>query len=418
MAMQATTFDLPRLARKVTTVLFLAQALGSGGFITMSAVNSIAGANLSGQAALAGVPSATYQFGAAFAALCWGYLMDRLGRRGVLVAGLTLGVLGAGIAGGAVIVRSFGLFLAGSLLMGVASGALQLGRFAAAEVHLPVERGRAIANVVMGGTAGAILGPLLVGPAGQLAQRAGQDELSGPYAAALALFVGAVVVIAAGLRPDPRDLARELARRHGQAMPVQGAARPVAAILAQPPVIVAIAAMVVGQVVMGMLMVITSLHMRGHNHSLAAVSFVISSHTFGMFAFSILSGRLTDRWGRVPVILLGIATLVLAALTAPLSPQVVPLAVALFLLGLGWNLCYVGGSSLLADQLAVAERARVQGLNDLFIGLASAFGSVSSGIIFAAVGYGAMGVISALAALVPLAPLLWWQAARRRLATS
>ncbi|MBI2247983.1 MAG: MFS transporter, partial [Armatimonadetes bacterium] len=105
--------------------------------------------------------------------------------------------------------------------------------------------------------------------------------------------------------------------------------------------------------------------------------------------------------------------LILATLIAPLSPQVVPLSVALFLLGLGWNFCYVAGSTLLADQLSPAERARTQGFNDLLIGMASAAGSLGSGIVFAAIGYGAMGMVGAAAALIPLSTTAWWQARRR-----
>src|SRR2546422_593448 len=102
-----------------------------------------------------------------------------------------------------------------------------------------------------------------------------------------------------------------------------------------------------------------------------------------MYGFSVVSGQLADGWGRGPVVMAGATVLILACLAATLSPQVLPLTVALFLLGLGWNLCYVGGSSLLADQLSPAERARTQGFNDLLIGLASAAGSPRSGSGFA-----------------------------------
>jgi MFS family permease len=166
--------------------------------------------------------------------------------------------------------------------------------------------------------------------------------------------------------------------------------------------------MVLGQMVMVLVMVITSLHMRGHNHGLADISVVISSHTFGMYAFSIVSGRLADRWGRGPVILFGSATLVIACLAATISPDVLPLGVALFLLGLGWNFCYVGGSTLLADQLSPVERARTQGTNDLLVGLASATGSLSSGFIFAALGYNVMAYVSAVFAVIPLVVAWGW----------
>jgi len=105
---------------------------------------------------------------------------------------------------------------------------------------------------------------------------------------------------------------------------------------------------------------------------LGDISIVISAHTFGMYAFSIVSGQLADRWGRGPVIIIGSVSLILACLGATISPDVLPLGAALFLLGLGWNFCYVGGSTLLADQLTPVERARTQGFNDLLVGLAGA----------------------------------------------
>jgi MFS family permease len=153
--------------------------------------------------------------------------------------------------------------------------------------------------------------------------------------------------------------------------------------------------------------------MKGHQHPLTAISLTIASHTFGMYAFSLVSGRLADQWGRGPVIIIGAGTLILACLAAPISPEVLPISVALFLLGLGWNFCYVGGSSLLADQLSPTERARMQGINDLLISLMSAAGSLGSGVIFAKAGYGAMGLIGAMTALVPLVLTLLWQRGQR-----
>ncbi|MGE5375626.1 MAG: MFS transporter, partial [Bacteroidota bacterium] len=129
---------------------------------------------------------------------------------------------------------------------------------------------------------------------------------------------------------------------------------------------------------------------------------VISGHTFGMYAPSLFSGWLLDKWGRGRMILFGSATLLLACITAPLSPDVVPLGIALFLLGVGWNFCFVGGSTLLSDQLSPIERSRTQGTGDMLVGLASAFISLSSGFIFAATGYTMVAVIGGLLSLAPL----------------
>jgi MFS family permease len=402
--------DLSKLARKITWVLFANQSLASAGFIASATINSIIGAKLGGSAAFAGVPSAVYLLGSAFAASAWGYIMDRIGRRNGIVSGLIIGVVGNALVLFAIGISSFPLFLIGMVLMGIANAAVTLGRFAAAEVNPPEKRGAAISNVVLGGTFGAIVGPLLIGPMGNFVRAWGMDELAGAYIATLVLFAISSIVVFAGLRPDPRDLGKQVAEQYPDPASISliGEARPIFEILRQPAALVAVIAMSLGQVVMVAIMVITSLHMRDHQHNLRDISAVISSHTFGMFAFSVFSGRLADKWGRGPVILTGASTLLLACITAPLSPNVLPLAVALFLLGLGWNFCFVGGSTLLADQLSPLERSRTQGANDLLVGLASAIGSLGSGFVFAASSYTMIAVIAGVLALIPfLMSLLW-----------
>jgi MFS family permease len=111
--------------------------------------------------------------------------------------------------------------------------------------------------------------------------------------------------------------------------------------------------------------------------------------------------------------------LLLACITAPLSPNVLPLAVALFLLGLGWNFCFVGGSALLSDQLSPAERGSTQGTNDLLVGLASATGSLGSGFLFAASNFTVIAIVAGVISLVPLGmSLLWMRKTRTAVVTA
>jgi MFS family permease len=388
-------------ARRLTFVLFGAQSLGSAGFLAASTVGAIVGASLSGRASWAGVPSGVYQGGSALAAYMWGRAMERHGRRPTLAAGLTVGFVGASLACAAVTLRTLPLFLFGLLCMGMANAALQLGRYVAAEIHPPAERARAIGRVVTGGTVGAIIGPLLVGPSASLAARLRLTDLSGPYSASALLFAAAALLIAMGLRPEPRELARLVAAAHG---PAGGAvvARGTAELLRDPQVVAAVLSLVAAQAVMVMVMVITSLHMTHHDHALSSVSFVIALHVVGMYAFSLVSGRIADRWGRPAAVALGAVVLLVSCALAPLSPRVLPLAGALFALGLGWNLCYVGGSAWLSDRLTTEERARTQGATDTLVGLTAAVASLGSGIVFAAVGYGVMAAVGAAVALLPL----------------
>lgn len=400
--------DLESIARKITAVLFAQQSLASAGFIAAATLNSIVGKELSQNPSWAGVPTAIYLLAGAFSAFMWGYVYDAIGRRRGLVTGLSAGVIGSSVTFYSIAIHSFPLFLGGMILMGIANSAVQLGRFAAAEVNKPEHRGKAISNVVIGGTVGSVIGPFVAGPAGNLVGSWGIDELAGAYLVAAVLFVIGAIVVFFGLRPDPREIGKLVAEKFPETLIKHKHVRGLLEIFRQPAALVALSSMVLGQMVMVLVMVITSLHMRGHDHELTDISAVIASHTFGMYAFSIISGRLADKWGRGIVILIGSSTLVVACIAATISPDVLPLGVALFLLGLGWNFCFVGGSTLLADQLSPAERARTQGFNDLLVGLASAFGSLESGFIFASLGYNMMAYVSAAVALIPLLVVAVW----------
>lgn len=384
--------------QRIKWVLFVTQAFGSAGFLVASTVTPIVGADLARRAAWAGVPTACYWAGGAIFASVWGRLMDPIGRRRTLSLGLTTGVIGASVAAGAIALRSFLGFVLGLVLMGAANAAMQLGRFVAGEVHEPASRGRAIATVVMGGTVGAVLGPVLVAPMSDLAQSLGGPGLAGPYAASAAFFVAGAAVVAALLFPEPRDIAARHATTSGPTTP----ARDLGAIVADRRIWTTMLAMVAGQAIMTMLMVITSLEMSHRDHGLQAISGVMSAHVLGMFGFSLISGRLADRWGRGRLIAAGGLLLVASGIIASRAIAVLPLGAALWLLGLGWNFVYVGGSTMLSDQLSPAERARVQGLNDSLVTGTAAFGSIVSGVVFSLVGYGVMGVVCAVAGLVPL----------------
>jgi len=393
--------DFNRIARKITFVLFAAQSLASAGFIAAATINPILGAKLASHRSLATVPAAAYLLSSAFAAPLWGVLMDRIGRRNSITLGLLIGIVGNILVLMAIQAASFLMVNAGLMLMGMTNAAVQLGRFAAAEVNPPASRGRAISAVVLGGVIGTFLARVLAVPVGGFAVSLGMDELAGAYITTLGLFAIAAVLVFIGLRPEPRDVGREVAKLYPEEIP-HGEARPISKILRQPAAVTAVLAMVLGQMVMVGIMVITSLHMEDHMHNRADIYTVISGHTFGMYAPSLFSGWLLDKWGRGRMILIGSCTLLLACITAPLSPDVIPLGIALFLLGVGWNFCFVGGSTLLSDQLSPIERSRTQGTSDMLVGLASAFISLSSGFIFAATGYTMMAVIGGVLSLVPM----------------
>lgn len=406
-------------SERITRTLFATQSMASAALFASVTLASIVGAELSGRAAWAGIPSASQLAGVAATAFIWGGLMEKYGRRPGLLAGAALGIVGAVIATGGVLIGAFWVLIAGLTLMGASRAATDQGRFAAAEVHPVASRARALSMVVFGGTIGAILGPLLVGPTGAWMAGLGFSELSGGFLAAAVLMVVATAMLYFGLRPEPRLLAAEIDSQDRRTVSTGPSGRTLRQVLGDPRVAFAMSVMICAQLVMVLVMVITALYMKSHQHPLSNVSLVISSHTLGMFAFSVVSGRLADRFGRAPVILAGGLTLMAASLASGLTADLLPLAVSLFFVGFGWNLCYVGGSSLLSDHLGVGERSRTQGLNDTLVGLVSAFGSLSSGFAFAALGYAAIGQIGALICLIPIAQgVLWTWRGRNALAVA
>ncbi len=401
-----------RHARRITAALFVSQSLGSAGSIAAATVAAIVGAELSGFTSLAGVPAALTQAGIALGALFWSRRSDTIGRRGALTGALLTGGLGALLSLVGVAIGSFPLVLFALFVTGSGSSAVQLGRFVAAEVNPRARRARALSTVVLGGTVGSVLGPLLVAPTGALAVGWGWSEIAGPYLATGVGYLLTAAMLFVFLRPEPKTLGEEIGREERGDL-VEAPARSVRELLRDPAVRTAITTVVTAHMVMVGLMQMTSLHMHDHAHALGSIAIVFSSHTFGMYAFSIVSGWLADRWGRRPVLGVGSITVLASCLMAPLSPQVFPLAVALFLLGLGWNLCYVAGSALLSDALAPAEKGRMQGFNDLLVGGAAALATLLGGFVMAgAGGYTAMGLLGAAATL----PLLWVVARLPRIA--
>jgi MFS family permease len=330
-----------------------------------------------------------------------------------LALGLAVGALGTGVAAVAIITDTLLLFLGGLMLMGVASAAMLLGRFAVAEVHPPERRGRAISKIMVGGVMGSIVGPLFVGPPGRLALQVGMSELAGPYLAALVILSVASLSTVLWLRPDPRDVGRKMAAKHPEPVSRQGSGRPIARIVHTPAILVAVVAMALSQMAMVAVMVVSTLYMKDHGHSLSTISLVLASHAFGMFGLSWVAGRLTDRWGPRQVILVGAGLEVLACALAPLSPDILPLSAALFILGLGWSFCFVAGSTVLSDQLSPPERAMIQGTNDLVMGLVTAAASLGGGLLFAVLGYSSVCIAGAVLSLLPLGLSAWSMGGKR-----
>lgn len=399
---------------QVTIGLMLAQSLAQAAYSSAGTINTLAAVQLSGQKALAGLAGMAVLSGSALAAYPAGRLMGRLGRRYGLSLGALLGAVGAGLAGFAVMRGSFLAFLWGLFTIGMGRAALDQSRFAAAEINPAEQRARAMSFVIWGATVGAVIGPLLAVPAGNWALSLGLNTYAGPLFITSAMYATVGVVLLLILAVDWRALvarasepsSRSSSRSSSPSTPTTTsssvAQRTFAQALHEPRVFSALVAMACGQAAMVLMMSSISVHMNDHNHGLGGISTVISAHVFGMYAFSPLVGQLADQRGRRAVISLGALVLMAGCVVAPLTYDTPVISAALFMVGLGWSGCYVAGSALLTDVLAPAERARLQGANDAVVSIASAIGSLSSGLLLAAVGFTWLSVVGFAVALLPL----------------
>ena len=380
--------------------LFASQAAFSAAGIASFAVLTISAANLAGNAAYAGIPGAAMLFGRALAAYPIGWLMDRAGRRPALALGYLMGVVGAVVGALAIMGGSYAGLVAGAAIFGMSRTASDQSRYVAAEVHPARRRGRIIGRMVFAGTIGAIAGPLIVRASTELAEGAGIEQFAGPWLAAAVLVGVAVALILTFVRPDPRDMAVqtpfEAVARGGS----DGSVRPLREIFRAVNVQVAVLAMLVGQLVMVMVMTIAPLHLHNHGHVPTTISIAVAVHTVGMFGLAALTGRLVDRYGRMPVIVLGSVQLIAASVLTPFSADLGVMLLAMFLVGYGWNMCFVAGSALLIDGLSPRERGRTQGAGDALAAVAAATGSLATGPVFSAGGMNWVGAAALAGSLV------------------
>lgn len=376
--------------------LFGGAALGVTGYIAAATVSGLAVEEITGSAALAGLPGAVAIAGTAAGTTLLSQSVAARGRRPGLITGYLVAAAGAGIAVAAVVDDSLWLLLVGMLAMGVGHASNQLARYAGAEMFPADRRASALSLIVWAGTIGSVLGPVLLEPGGVLTSSRGYSELAGGYLVTFAFMGVAALLYAFALRPDPATLAFDGPVLAGK--PSFGDA------FRRPHVRVALTAMVAGQVVMVLIMTATPLHIRHHGFDLGIVGLVMSAHTLGMFAFSPLTGRLADRFGRYRVVMVGFGMLGVSAILAAAAPadSTPVLLLALFLLGLGWNFGFVAGSALLTVGFPAALRARLQGRADSITWLSSAVAGITSGFLFEMTDYRLLALVGLGLVVVPL----------------
>src|SRR5215207_9897489 len=406
----------PPEQRRTLTVLLLAQILSGAGLAAGITVGALLAEQMLGSSRFSGLPTVFFTIGSAAAAVGVGRVSQRFGRRAGLSAGYLTGALGSLSIVVAASVGNIVLLFGSMLIYGAGVSTNLQARYAGADLAAPSRRGRAVSIVLVATAVGAIAGPNLVSATGTLAIQIGMPALAGPFLLAAAAYASAAVVLWLLLRPDPLLLARSIAA--GPHLGLDQAAAPSGPIVDVPrrshsgrtwswAVASGAGIMILTQLIMVAIMTMTPIHIEHHGHGISVTGVVIAAHVAGMFLPSPFSGWLVDRFGYLPIALAAGLTLLAAGLIAASAPvdSVAILVLALVLLGLGWNLGLVSGTTLVTDAVPLATRARTQGVVDLGIALAGAGGGLSSGLIVTASSYATLTLIGGFLGLliIPIA---------------
>ncbi|MEO3829358.1 MFS transporter [Actinomadura sp. B10D3] len=401
---------------RILAVLTVSQIFGGVGVGTGIAVGALIATNLSGSETVGGLAQTSAVTGAGVLAVPMARVATRYGRRPALSMAYAAATVGTVTAAIAVALGWWPLLLAGLFFAGSGSAAGLAARYAATDLSQPGHTARDLSLVVWATTVGSIAGPNLAEPADRLGRTLGLAAWVGPYALSAIAFGATLLGIIAFLHPDPlrsssdakHSAARTSAPSEGPFAGRRGKQGGWEVLLSTPRARLAVAVITVSHVVMVSVMVMTPVHLDHGHASLTIVGVVISLHIAGMYALSPLPGWLADRFGRIRVLLAGMVLLASAAALAAVSApnHVTRLAIALFLLGLGWSFGLVAGSALLTESVSPQRRPAVQGLSDLLMNGTAALGGLIAGVIVTALSYGALA-IAAMTVVVPMAIVLF-----------
>lgn len=379
-------------------LLAICQGLFLTNNVTFIAINGLVGLNLAPLGWMATLPVMGYVVGGALSTGIVARTQSRFGRKVSFQLGLAVAVASALLCCYAAYSRNFWLLVAATVVAGYYNANAQLYRFAAAELALPAFREKAVSLVMAGGLIGAIAGPNLAS--------ATRSLTAAPFAGAYLALAG-VALLAMGL----------LALVQFPPVPPKQSAsggRPLGEIMRQPVFIVAAAASALGFGVMNLLMAATPIAMQVCGLPFSDAALVLEWHVIGMFAPGFFTGHLIKRFGTLPIMAVGLVLNVACVLVALSGVELHQFLIALFLLGLGWNFLFTGGTTLALTAYRPEEKDKAQGALNFCVFAVLALSSLASGVLVTTQGWTLLNLGSLLPLSLTGAALAWLMLRQRR----
>src|SRR5690625_3911794 len=399
------------LYQKTLKVVVFAQILGGAGLAAGITVGALIAQDMLGTERFAGLPTALFTLGSALSAYSVGRLSQRYGRRLGLSIGFIAGGLGAvGVILATIYDHVFALFLS-LFIYGAGTSTNLQARYAGSDLATEKQRGMAVSVAMVSTTLGAVAGPNLVTPLGYFARMIGVQELAVPFILAAVAYLAAGLILCIFLRPEPLLLAQQIAIEDQDSAPDAIQVKTIDRI----GVIVGALVLILSHVIMVAIMTMTPVHMQDHGTGLTAVGVVIGLHVAAMYLPSLGTGLLVDKIGRTAMVIASAVTLAVSGLMAAFVPgdSFTWLAIALILLGLGWNFGLISGTAIIIDSTTLTTRAKTQGSVDVWIAISGTVGSLLSGVIVARSSYAFLSMLGTYLGLL-LIPLIIWSRYKKK----
>lgn len=397
---------IPPLIRRNVTLFSISQSFTGAGMQFSYGFGPLMVVSLTGSAGLAGLSVALIGISRFFVAYPMGKITDSYGRKPGILLGLALALVGALMLGSAMVTQSILLFVAGLLAFGMGMSGSQQMRVGATDMFPPSMRGQALGYVALGSLGGLLLSPTLVFIAEPLGRSTGLDPLGLPWFFLPILIITGMFIISY-VNPDPKIIGMNLKDYWPGYAPAEKrgaiASKDFSAmlLLRNPSTRLAIISNCAATGNMSIVMVLTSLVLAHHGHSLSAIAISHTFHSVGMFAFTIPLGKLADRIGRSTIMFPGVFVSLIGAALVAFTPNLVTVTLGTFLVGVGWAAANVAATAYIADQVTTTERGRAIGLNDTFAGVSTVFAAFVTGPLIELYGLPATGAVAMLLAAVP-----------------
>ncbi len=370
-----------------------------------AAMSSLTFALVTGVTGLLGLGPALTMIAAAITAQPAGRAMDRVGRIPVLSGGFLAGAIGTTLLAIGSFRHAPVAAIPGFILLGVAGATGALTRAAAGDMYAPAHRARGIAYVMFGSVFGAILGPTVFAPIFR-GREVSAESLLIPWLAGGVMLLGASLIVLL-VRPDPKRIAESIEKSLGRTSENPPPAAPLGEILRRPGAVPAVISSVVSFAVMASVMNLTGYVIVQHHHHAQHLVFpVIGAHVLGMYLLMPVVGMIVDRVGRRETLAAGLALLGASAAGLNWLESIVPIAILLFGLGLGWNISFVAATTQLADISTAAERGKLLGFNDFVAGAAGSLFVIVGGVALDGFGVSVLALGAGLIAIAPIPFLL------------